>query len=213
MLNFFSKKPDPKEVLRQETRNLKRNEREIERERLGLQRQEQKLIADIKKAAKEGQTATAKTLAKQLVRTRGALERMGAMKGQVQSAAVQMKLSNTQQNMVESLADASKAMGNMNATMDPAKMAKTMNEFQIQNEKMDLKQEMMDDALDNLFDDDDIEGEADAVTQQVLDEIGVEVSSQMGAASSGVLKQKKVAQEETEEVEDDLSARLAALKS
>ena len=28
-------------------------------------------------------------------------------------------------------------------------------------------QEMMDDALDNLFDDDDIEGEADAVTQQV----------------------------------------------
>ena len=35
MLNFFSKKPDPKEVLRQETRNLKRNEREIERERLG----------------------------------------------------------------------------------------------------------------------------------------------------------------------------------
>lgn len=116
---------------------------------------------------------------------------MGAMKGQVQSAAVQMKLSNTQQNMVESLADASKAMGNMNATMDPAKMAKTMNEFQIQNEKMDLKQEMMDDALDNLFDDDDIEGEADAVTQQVLDEIGVEVSSQMGAASSGVLKQAR----------------------
>lgn len=124
------------------------------------------------------------------------MERMGAMKGQVQSAAVQMKLSNTQQNMVDSLADASKAMGNMNATMDPAKMAKTMNEFQIQNEKMDLKQvgplahgpeasldryiplsaglkrctyaqEMMDDALDNLFDDDDIEGEADAVTQQV----------------------------------------------
>ena len=35
MLNFFSKKPDPKEVLKQETRNLKRNEREIERERLG----------------------------------------------------------------------------------------------------------------------------------------------------------------------------------
>ena len=68
------------------------------------------------------------------------MERMGAMKGQVQSAAVQMKLSNTQQNMVDSLADASKAMGNMNATMDPAKMAKTMNEFQIQNEKMDLKQ-------------------------------------------------------------------------
>ena len=30
---FGSKKPDAKEVLRQETRNMKRNEREIERER------------------------------------------------------------------------------------------------------------------------------------------------------------------------------------
>jgi hypothetical protein len=31
--SIFSKKPDAKEVLREETRNLKRNEREIERER------------------------------------------------------------------------------------------------------------------------------------------------------------------------------------
>ena len=40
-------------------------------------------------------------------------------------------------------------------------------EFTQENEQMDTKQEMMDDALDGLFDDDNIEEEADSVTQQV----------------------------------------------
>ena len=44
-------------------------------------------------------------------------------------------------------------------------MNKVMMEFQRENEKMDMKQEMMDDALDSLFDDDTVEDEADAVTQ------------------------------------------------
>ncbi len=45
------------------------------------------------------------------------------------------------------------------------------DEFTQENEKMNDKQEMMDDALDNIFDDDTIEEEADAVTQQVTKNI------------------------------------------
>lgn len=212
---FGSKKPDAKEVLRQETRNMKRNEREIERERLALQRQEQKLIAEIKKAARDGQTGATKTLAKQLVRTREAMGRMGAMKGQVQSAANQMKLNQTQANVVQSLAGASKAMAKQNETIDPAQLAKIMNEFQRENEKIQVKEEMMDEALDDLFSDDVLEEEADAVTQQVLDEIGVEVAGKMEAArpSRGGMQKQAAKAEEEEDFEDDLAARLAALKN
>jgi hypothetical protein len=39
-------------------------------------------------------------------------------------------------------------------------------DFSQENDKLNDKQEMMDDALDGLFDDDEIEEEADAVTQQ-----------------------------------------------
>eukprot|EP00802_Teleaulax_amphioxeia_P017245 Tamp_17395.p1 GENE.Tamp_17395~~Tamp_17395.p1 ORF type:complete len:214 (+),score=77.36 Tamp_17395:72-644(+) len=176
---FGKKKPDAKEVLKQETRNMKRTEREIERERLGLQRQEQKLIAEVKKAAKDGQTGAVKTLAKQLVQTRNAMARMGMMKSQVSGAATQMKLNHTQASMAQSLAGVSAAMGKMNEAVDPAKMMQIMKEFERENEQMDLKQEMMDDALDNLFDDDVLEGEADAVTEQVLAEIGIDVAGQM----------------------------------
>lgn len=53
----------------------------------------------------------------------------------------------------------------LSAAIDPAKMNKTMMEFARENEKMDMKQEMMDEALDSLFDDDTLQDEADAVTQ------------------------------------------------
>jgi charged multivesicular body protein 2A len=92
---------------------------------------------------------------------------MGMMKSQISGAATQMKLNHTQAKMVESMAGAATAMGKMNEAVDPAKMMKMMAEFERENEKMDTKQEMMDEALDGLFDDDVIEGEADAVTEQV----------------------------------------------
>jgi hypothetical protein len=53
-----------------------RSVREIDRERMGLERQEKKLIADIKKAAKDGQLDSAKVMAKDLVRTRGYVKKM-----------------------------------------------------------------------------------------------------------------------------------------
>ena len=89
------------------------------------------------------------------------------MKSQIAGAATQMKLNHTQAKMVESMAGAANAMGKMNEAVDPAKMMKMMAEFERENEKMDTKQEMMDEALDGLFDDDVIEGEADSVTEQV----------------------------------------------
>lgn len=53
-----------------------RSVREIDRERMGLERQEKKLIVDIKKAAKDGQLDSAKVMAKDLVRTRGYVKKM-----------------------------------------------------------------------------------------------------------------------------------------
>ena len=126
-----------------------------------------------------------------------------------------MKLNQTQANVVQSLAGASKAMAKQNETIDPAQLAKIMNEFQRENEKIQVKEEMMDEALDDLFSDDVLEEEADAVTQQVLDEIGVEVAGKMEAArpSRGGMQKQAAKAEEEEDFEDDLAARLAALKN
>ncbi|KAJ2029706.1 Charged multivesicular body protein 2A, partial [Coemansia sp. S610] len=56
MFNFlFGKRTTPQEALRKNIRSLNKAQRELERERVKMEAQEKKLIADIKKAAKADQ--------------------------------------------------------------------------------------------------------------------------------------------------------------
>jgi charged multivesicular body protein 2B len=76
--------------------------------------------------------------------------------------------------MVDSISSATKAMGAVNKQMDPAKMQKTLNDFQMANMQMDVTEEMMDDALIDAFDmDDEMEAEENAIVSQVLAEAGM----------------------------------------
>ena len=59
-----------KEVLRENKRMINRAVRELDREKTGLEREEKRMIMEIKKAAKENQMAAVKIMAKDLVRTR-----------------------------------------------------------------------------------------------------------------------------------------------
>lgn len=57
---LFGKKKTPAEMLRENKRMLDRAIRELDRERMGLQNQEKKTVAEIKKMAKEGQMVWAR---------------------------------------------------------------------------------------------------------------------------------------------------------
>jgi len=57
---LFAKKKTPQELLRENKRTLDKSIREIERERASLQTQEKKLIAEIKKMAKQNQMGAVK---------------------------------------------------------------------------------------------------------------------------------------------------------
>jgi charged multivesicular body protein 2A len=60
---FGSEKP-LKEVLRENKRLINRGVRELDREKISLEREEKRLIMDIKKAAREGQMQSVKIMAK-----------------------------------------------------------------------------------------------------------------------------------------------------
>lgn len=80
MGNVWAKKP-LKEIMRENKRMITRAIRELDRERMNLERNEKKLIMDIKKYAKENQMGAVKTMAKDLVRTRYVGCRGGGGKG------------------------------------------------------------------------------------------------------------------------------------
>ena len=112
----------------------------------------------------------------------------------------------------QSMGSAAKAMEAMGKVADPAKIQATMRQFAIENEKLDMGSEMMGDAIDDAMDDDEMEDETEDVVNQVLDDIGIDLSSKMAHAPRGKLGQSQAAASSSQSEDQDLMARLAALK-
>lgn len=64
----------------------------------------------------------------------------------------------------------------MNRRMNLPSMQKIMMEFSMEAESMDMKEEMMTEAIDDVMEESEDEAEQDLVVQQIFDEIGVNLS-------------------------------------
>nr|GMD15537.1 vacuolar protein sorting-associated protein 2 homolog 3-like [Ipomoea batatas] len=210
-MNIFSKKPSPKEVLRDSKREMTHATRGIEKEISALQSEEKKLVAEIKRTAKSGNEAATKILARQLVRLRQQIANLQGSRAQMRGIATHTQAIHAQTSVAAGMKGATKAMTAMNKQMAPAKQAKVIQDFQKQSAQMDMITEMMSDAIDDALDDDEAEEETDELTNQVLDEIGVDVASQLSAAPKGKIAGKKV--EESSSGMNELEKRLAALRN
>ncbi|XP_042389993.1 vacuolar protein sorting-associated protein 2 homolog 1 [Zingiber officinale] len=218
---IFGKRKTPAELLRENKRMLDKSIREIERERQGLQAQEKKLIVEIKKTAKQGQMAAVKVMAKDLIRTRHQITKFYALKSQLQGVSLRIQTLKSTQAMGEAMKGVTKAMGQMNKQMNLPALQRIMQEFEMQNEKMEMVSEVMGDAIDDALEGDEEEEETEELVSQVLDEIGIDINSELVKAPSTAVPSaeanKKVAQVEATAaseggIDDDLQARLDNLR-
>jgi len=241
MPSIFHRKT-PQEMMREQQRLVQRSIREIDRERMSLQQNEKKTIIEIKKLAKQGQVPAAKILAKDLVRTRSYITKMYTMRAQLQAVSMQLTTMKTTAAMNTAMAGATKAMMRMNKKMNLPAMQKITMEFQKQNEIMGMKEEMINDTLDEMADEDEDE-ESEEVINATLEEIGIDLGASLAdvpaaktatkagaqkarpqkvAAGVGAVPSKSAAADDDEEPADedggdddefgDLEARLNALK-
>merc|ERR1712018_651684 len=130
---------------------------------------------------------------------------------QIRGANSQAKVMGANVKLAETMGQTSKVMGQMNKIVDPQKVAKTMQEFEIANAKMEMTEETMNEALDDILADSDDEDEEQAVINQVLDEIGIEITSKVSNAPSapkGTVKTTATSDEDKE-----IEAMLAQLKA
>jgi len=178
-MDLFRKKPTMKEQMKTNERELRKVDRDVERDRRGLEREEKKLETEIKKAVKQGNKQAATVLAKQLVQMRKQKTRTFVVQSQVRGANSQSKVMGANVKLAESMGQTTKVMGQMNKMVDPQKMAKTMMEFERENAKMEMTEETMNDALDDILTESGDEDEEQSVINQVLDEIGIEITSKV----------------------------------
>lgn len=139
---------------------------------------------------------------------------------------------------MQAMKGATMALGSMNRTMNLPALQRIAMEFERENDVMEQRQEMMDDAIDDAMDV-GVEEEGDEVVEQVLEEIGVDLNqavscrpfsnitssdqiSQFGETPTGLQSDKvpenRVAQAiggpsgGADSADDDLQARLDSLR-
>jgi len=124
-------------------------------------------------------------------------------------------------SMAQAMKGVTKAMATMNKQLKLPQIQKIMMEFEKQSEIMEMKEEMMTDAIDDAMGDEDDEEEGDAIVSQVLDELGLQMADQLsdlpgtGTAvgqKEGAGKTPVAAAAGVSEADADLEARLDNLR-
>ncbi|CAI5441706.1 unnamed protein product [Caenorhabditis angaria] len=181
---LFGRRKTPAEMLRQNQRALNKAIRELDRERARMEAQEKKIIADIKNMAKKNQMDSVRVMAKDLVRTRNYVKKFIMMKANIQAVSLKVQTLKSQDAMASAMKGVTKAMQSMNRQLNLPQIQKIMMEFEKQSEIMDMKEEIMGDAIDDALGEAGDEEETDAVVNQVLDELGIQMGEEMAGLPS-----------------------------
>lgn len=214
---LFGRRKTPEEMLRQNQRALNKAMRDLDRERAKMEQQEKKIINDIKKMAKENQMDAVKIMAKDLVRTRRYVKKFILMRANIQAVSLKIQTLRSQNAMAQAMKGVTKAMQNMNKQLNLPQIQKIMQEFEKQSEIMDMKEEILNDAIDDAMGDEDDEEESDAIVTQILDELGLDLSDKLKELpnTGGTLSTAASASAKATPVADadaDLQARLENLR-
>jgi hypothetical protein len=81
--------------------------------------------------------------------------------------------------MMQAMKGATGVLGNMNRSMNLPALQRIAMEFEKENDIMDQRQEMMDDAIDDVTGLED-EAEGEEVVNEVLEEIGIDLKNAVG---------------------------------
>ena len=119
---------------------------------------------------------------------------------------------------MQSMKGATSLLGSMNRQMNLPALQRIAMEFERENDIMDQRQEMMDEAVDDAMGAED-EEESEEIVDQVISELGVELNSELKDAPQGI--QTATAGDRVAEAvggdsgtgeDDDLQARLNNLR-
>jgi hypothetical protein len=111
------------ETVRSSQRGIQKGVRDLDREVLALKREEQKLIAEIKAAAKTNNQAVMRVLAKSLVRLRGQIANLQGSKANLRGVSTNLTTAAASTTVAQSMGTATAAMTKMQQQMNPAKVS------------------------------------------------------------------------------------------
>ncbi|XP_061999769.1 vacuolar protein sorting-associated protein 24 homolog 1-like [Rosa rugosa] len=224
--SMLKPKPNPTEQLKDWQRRLRQESRNIERQIRDLEREEKVVQKAIREAAKRNDMGSAKSLAREILGSRKAVSRLQENKAQLNSIAMHLGESVALARTVGHLSKSTEVMKLVNELTKSPEMAVTMQEFTKEITKAGLIEEVVNDTLDTALDSEDIEEETEEEVEKVLSQIAGETAAQLPEAvrkeriklpaqgASGSREEEAIAEGSDDEEElEVLRARLAQVRS
>eukprot|EP01090_Pellita_catalonica_P020042 TRINITY_DN6986_c0_g1_i2.p1 TRINITY_DN6986_c0_g1~~TRINITY_DN6986_c0_g1_i2.p1 ORF type:complete len:205 (-),score=56.14 TRINITY_DN6986_c0_g1_i2:77-691(-) len=169
---FGKKKEKPLEKVKRWKREIKKQERQIDRAINDIEREDLKIKIKIKQYAKKGEESTAKLLARDLVKSRASKHRLMKNKSQIQAIHRQLTEQETTLKSGVIMKKSTKMMIGMsqlaNCTMGSVSMAAQAMQKEMQ--KAGMLADLVDDAMED-DEIDDLSDEADAAVDKIYDDI------------------------------------------
>jgi len=117
------------------------------------------------------------------------------MRSHLQGCALKLQTVKSHNAMAEAMKSTATAMHKMNKAVDVPAINKMMQEFEKENAKTEIMQEIMGDTIDEALGGEENEEEEEAVVNQVLDEIGISFGEELpNAAPTGAVGAVETAQ-------------------
>ncbi|XP_065827295.1 charged multivesicular body protein 3-like [Oscarella lobularis] len=208
---------DPKEMVKEWRSKLRKEQRTIDRQVRGIQREEDKVKRSLKDAAKKGQNDVCRILAKEVVQSRRAVSKMYASKAQINSVMMSMQNQLATVRLSGSLQKSTDVMKSMNNLMKVPEIRQTMMEMSKEMMKAGIMEEMMDDTFESVLDEEGLDEAADTEIDKILFEV---TSGILGKASeapeahpAGEEGAAAAIESSDEEEEQEMQKRLEALRT
>ena len=111
------------------------------------------------------------------------IQKFHQMRTQLQAVSLRIQTVRSNEQMMQSMKGATSLLGSMNRSMNLPALQRIAMDFEKENDIMDQRQEMMDDAIDDVTGLED-EEEGEEVVKEVLDEIGVDLGQAVSLLST-----------------------------
>ncbi|XP_032890940.1 charged multivesicular body protein 3-like isoform X3 [Amblyraja radiata] len=201
---------------------IRKEMRVIDRQIRDIQREEEKVKRSVKDAAKKGQKDVCIILAKEIVRSKKAVNKLYASKAQMNSVLMSMKNQLAVARVTGALDKSTEVMKAMQNLVKIPEIQATMRDLSKEMMKAGIIDEMLEDTFESMEDEDEMEEAAEMEIDKILFEV---TAGALGKAPSKVmdplpepepeLKGATAASDEGEAEEEieEMQSRLAALRS
>uniref|UniRef100_A0A8C5M912 Charged multivesicular body protein 3 n=1 Tax=Leptobrachium leishanense TaxID=445787 RepID=A0A8C5M912_9ANUR len=209
----------PKELVNDWSLKIRKEMRVIDRQIRDIQREEEKVKRSIKDTAKKGNREACVILAKEVIHSKRAVNKLYASKAQMNSVLMSMKNQLALVRVCGNLQKSSEVMKAMQNLVKIPEIQATMRELSKEMMKAGIIEEMLEDTFEGMEDQEEMEEEADAEIDKILFDITAGALGKAPSKVTDALPEPEVrgataaSDEEEEEDMEAMQSRLEALRS